>query len=223
MNFRFLSALVFGIFGVALLCGLGVWQVQRMHWKNALLADINARIGGAPVAIPATPDPEADRYRPVFAEGTFTGEHLYVLSGQKEVGAGVRVISVLQTTDGRRVLVDRGFLAEDDKAKPLSVTEVRITGNLMWPRDADSFTPPPDPKTGMWFARDAVAMAAFLNTEPTFIVANAPTGDGIEALGVDTSAIPNDHWGYAITWFLLAAAWAVMTVALLWRIRQSAK
>jgi surfeit locus 1 family protein len=146
-----------------------------------------------------------------------------VLSGQKDVGAGVRVISVLQTTDDRRVLVDRGFLTEDDKAKPLTVTDVRIIGNLMWPRDSDSYTPPPEPKTGMWFARDAMAMAAQMNTEPTFIVASVPTGDGIEALGVDSSSIPNDHWGYAITWFLLAAAWAVMTVALLWRIRQNAK
>ena len=31
---------------------------------------------------------------------------------------------------------------------------------------------------------------------------------------VDTSTIPNDHWGYAITWFSLAAVWAGMTVAL---------
>jgi surfeit locus 1 family protein len=65
-------------------------------------------------------------------------------------------------------------------------------------------------------------MAAQLNTEPTFIVANAPTGDGIEAIGIDTSAIPNDHWGYAITWFSLALVWAVMTAALLWRITRRA-
>lgn len=217
---RLIFPILLGVVGLAVLCSLGVWQVQRMHWKNALLADINARIGGAAVAVPAQPDPEADRYRPVFAEGRFTGETLYVLSGQKDVGAGVRVVSVLQTTDGRRLLIDRGFLAEDQKAKPLSVTDARITGNLMWPQDADAYTPPPDPKTGMWFARDAVAMAALLKTEPTFIVAREPTGDGIEAMPVDTSAIPNDHWGYAITWFLLAAVWAVMTVALLWRIRR---
>lgn len=223
MSFRFLSALVFGLFGVALLLGLGVWQVQRMHWKNALLADINARIVGDPVAIPATPDPEADRYRPVFADGAFAQDTLYVLSGQKEVGAGVRVISVFVTTDGRRILVDRGFLSEAEKGRPLTVTNARITGNLMWPRDSDSYTPPPDPKTGMWFARDAVAMAQAMNTEATFIVAREPTGDGIQAMPVDSSSIPNDHWGYAITWFLLAAAWAVMTVALLWRIRQNAK
>jgi surfeit locus 1 family protein len=63
-------------------------------------------------------------------------------------------------------------------------------------------------------------MATKLNTEPTLIVAREPTGDGITPVPVNTSTIPNDHWGYAITWFLLAAVWAVMTAALLWRIRQ---
>ena len=64
------------------------------------------------------------------------------------------------------------------------------------------------------------ALAAALDTEATFIVAREPTGDGIEAMPVDTSSIPNDHWGYAITWFSLAAVWAGMTGYLLWRIRQ---
>ena len=220
MSLRFLSALVFFLAGLAVLLGLGTWQVQRMHWKNALLADIAARIGGTPGEVPALPDAEADRYRPVAVTGAFTGERLYVLSGQKEAGPGVRVISVLQTGDGRRLLVDRGFLPEAEKTRPLAVTTARITGNLMWPQDSDSYTPPPDPATGIWFARDALAMAAALHTEPTFIVAAEPTGDGIMAMPVDTSAIPNNHWGYAITWFLLAAVWAVMTVALLWRIRR---
>jgi surfeit locus 1 family protein len=62
-------------------------------------------------------------------------------------------------------------------------------------------------------------MAAKLQTEPTLIVASTPTGDGIAPMPVDTSGIPNNHWGYAIQWFLLAATWAGMTVFLLWRIR----
>jgi surfeit locus 1 family protein len=37
---------------------------------------------------------------------------------------------------------------------------------------------------------------------------------------VDTSGIPNDHWGYAVQWFSLAAVWLGMTAYLLWRIRQ---
>jgi surfeit locus 1 family protein len=64
-------------------------------------------------------------------------------------------------------------------------------------------------------------MAVKLNTEPVMIVAREPTGDGIEAMPVDTSSIPNDHWGYAITWFSLAFVWAVMTAALVWRIRRA--
>ncbi|KAF0174348.1 MAG: hypothetical protein FD162_1171 [Rhodobacteraceae bacterium] len=220
MNFRLISALLLGLAGVGFLCGLGIWQVQRMYEKRDQLEEMTAGISVPAVPVPAQLDPEKDRYRPVTAEGRFTGETLYVLSGKPMIGAGVQVVSVLEMAEGRRLLVDRGFLPDDDKHKQLTVGAVKITGNLMWPRDSNQYTPPPDPKTGLWFGRDAVAMAALLKTEPTFIVAREPTGDGIEAMPVDTSSIPNDHWGYAITWFLLAAVWAVMTVALVWRIRR---
>lgn len=220
MNFRLISALLLGLAGVGFLCGLGIWQVQRMYEKRDQLEEMTAGISVPAVPVPVDLDPEKDRYRPVMAEGRFTGETLYVLSGKPMIGAGVQVVSVLEMRDGRRLLVDRGFLPDDDKHKELTVRAVKITGNLMWPRDSNQYTPPPDPKTGLWFGRDAVAMAALLKTEPTFIVAREPTGDGIEAMPVDTSSIPNDHWGYAITWFLLAAVWAVMTVALVWRIRR---
>ena len=222
MNLRVTSALVLGLAGVALLCSLGIWQVQRMFEKRAQLDEMTAGISVPAVAVPTRLDPEKDRYRPVTVQGRFTGETLYVLSGKPMIGAGVQVISVLQTADNRRLLIDRGFLQDDDKAKALTVTDADILGNLMWPRDSNQFTPPPDAKTGLWFGRDAVAMAAKLNTEAVVIVARTPTGDGIEAMPIDTSSIPNDHWGYAITWFSLAIVWAVMTVALVWRIRRKA-
>ena len=220
MNFRLISALLLGLAGVGFLSGLGIWQVQRMYEKRGQLEEMTAGISVPAVPVPLVLDPDKDRYRPVTAEGRFTGETLYVLSGKPMIGAGVQVVSVLEMPGGRRLLVDRGFLPDDDKHKELTVREVKITGNLMWPRDSNQYTPPPDPKTGLWFGREAVAMAALLKTEPTFIVAREATGDGIEAMPVDTSSIPNDHWGYAITWFLLAAVWAVMTVALVWRIRR---
>lgn len=220
MNVRLISALLLGLAGVGFLCGLGIWQVQRMYEKRGQLEEMTAGISVPAVPVPLDLDPDKDRYRPVTAEGRFTGETLYVLSGKPMIGAGVQVVSVLEMPGGRRLLVDRGFLPDDDKHKELTVREVKITGNLMWPRDSNQYTPPPDPKTGLWFGRDAVAMAALLQTEPTFIVAREPTGDAIEAMPVDTSSIPNDHWGYAITWFLLAAVWAVMTLALVWRIRR---
>ena len=220
MNLRITFALVLGLAGVSFLCGLGTWQIQRMYEKRGQLDAMTAGISSPAVPVPATFDPEKDRYRPVTVEGRFTGEVLYVLSGQAMIGAGVQVISVLETADRRRLLIDRGFLQDDDKRKVLTATNVKLLGNLMWPRDSNQYTPPPDPKTGLWFGRDAVAMAAKLNAEPVIIVARSPTGDAIEPMPVDTASIPNDHWGYAITWFSLAFVWAVMTVALVWRIRR---
>ncbi len=216
---RLIFPILLGIAGIALLCSLGIWQVGRMYEKRAQLADMAAGISTPAIDVPATPRAEGDRFRPVTATGRFTGQHLYVLSSQPMIGAGVQVISVLQTNAGRRLLIDRGFLIDQDKRKALIATDVTLTGNLMWPRDANEFTPPPDPQTGMWFARDAAAMGAKLNAEPFIIVARSDTGDGIAPMPVDTSNIPNDHWGYAITWFSLAGVWAVMTAALIWRIR----
>lgn len=222
MNLRVSFAVLLGLSGVVFLSSLGIWQVQRMYEKRGQLDAMTAGISSPAVPVPAIFDPEKDRYRPVTVSGRFTGEVLYVLSGQPMVGAGVQVIAVLQTVDNRRLLIDRGFLQDDDKAKALTATDVDLLGNMMWPRDSNQYTPPPDPKTGLWFGRDAVAMAAKLNTEAVIIVARTPTGDGIEAMPIDTASIPNDHWGYAITWFSLAFVWAVMTVALVWRIRQKA-
>lgn len=219
MTRRMIFPLLLGLIGGAILMGFGVWQLQRLAWKEAILAEIEARIAAAPVALPAAPEAERDRYLPVLAEGRFTGEHLDVLVSRKQIGAGLREIAVFET-EGRRILVDRGFIPEARKADPRDYAGTEVTGNLHWPEEVDSFTPPPDATTGLWFARDVPAMARALGTEPVLIVARAATGPGIEPLPVDTSDIPNDHLGYAVQWFGLAAVWLGMTGYLLWRIRR---
>ena len=219
MTRRMIVPLVFGLIGAAILIGLGVWQLQRKEWKEAILADIDARILAAPVTLPPAPDAEADRYLPVTATGRFTGQRLEVLVSRKQIGAGVRIVEVFET-GGRRVMVDRGFVAEADRGAAPGADATTVTGNLHWPAEVDSFTPPPDEKTGLWFARDVPAMAAALQAEPLLIVAREATAPGIEPLPVDNSGIPNDHLGYAVQWFGLAAVWLGMTAYLLWRIRR---
>lgn len=220
VSLRLIVPILFGVVGCAVLVSLGIWQVQRMHWKAGVLAEIDAMIHDAPIPLMAAPDPLVDKFRPVEVEGRFTGDYLEVLFGIKGASPGVLVIEAFDTADGRRILVERGFVEDEVRLVPRLPQEARIVGNLHWPQDATSSTPPPDEKTGLWFARDVAAMAAKLSAEPTFIVAREPTGDGITPVPVDSSTIPNDHWGYAITWFSLAVVWAVMTAALVWRIRQ---
>lgn len=217
---RMLIPLVFGAIGVGILLGLGVWQLDRLDEKATYLADLEARIAAAPVALPAVPDAVTDRFLPVITTGTFTGDALNVLVSRKQIGAGVRIIEVFTTDTGRRILVDRGFVAEADRAGDHAATATEVTGNLHWPVEVDSFTPAPDTATGLWFARDLPAMAAAMQTDPVLVVARSDTGGGVEPLAVDVSGTPNDHLQYAITWFSLAIVWAGMTALFVWRIRR---
>lgn len=221
---RLIVPLLIGILGAAVLLSLGFWQLSRLDEKRAIIAEIEARIGAAPVALPAAPHPDADRYLPVIAEGRYTGEAVHVLSARREAGTGTHVIAVLETEDGRRVLVDRGFLP--DAARPgadLVAEGVSVSGNLHWPRDADSYTPAPDLARGLWFSRAVGPMATHLGTEELLVVARADTAPlpGLMPAPITTVDIKNDHLEYAITWFLLALVWLGMTAFLLWRIRQN--
>lgn len=222
MRKSILIPLIFGIAGVAVLVGLGKWQVERLAWKEDILADIAAHISADPVALPETIGPERDRYLPVAVTGEIGDAALRVLVSQKQVGAGYRVISVLDTGT-RRVLLDRGFVkvSADIPAPPEG--EITVTGNLHWPDERLSSTPENDVAGNMWFARDIAQMAEVLGTEPVLIVARALSVPevGMSPLPVDTSGIPNDHLSYAITWLSLAAIWAAMTGVFIWRMRQA--
>lgn len=213
---RFLAPLLIGLIGTAILLGLGRWQLQRLEWKEGVISAIDAQIRGVPEALPDAPT-EADRYKPVRLEGRFTGDRLLVLVGHKEMGPGFRVIAAYETA-GRRIMVDRGFIYEAWRNDPMSAAEAEVNGNLHWPEEVDSYTPAPE--GDLWFARDVPAMASALGTEPVLVVARTPTGDGVIPLPIDTAAIPNDHLGYALTWFSLAAVWVGMTLLWLWRIRR---
>lgn len=219
---RILIPLAFGVVGIAILVSLGVWQVQRLAWKEGVLAEIDARISDAPVGLPADPDPMRDRYLPVQVSGRFDPITLRVLASLKRVGAGHRLITPLTLKDGRRILIDRGFLPVSNDA--ISVPpqgRVVITGNLHWPDDLNSSTPAPDISAGLWFARDLPAMSEVLDTRPLLVVTRemSPTDPSLTPLPVDTKGIPNDHLQYAITWFGLAAVWAAMTLFYIWRQR----
>lgn len=215
--------LVFGLGGAAVLVALGVWQLDRLAQKQALIARIEAQIAAAPGPLPAMPDAAADRYLPVVVEGRFGDGEILVLSGRQGVGAGYRVIAPFETTEGRRILVDRGFLPEAEKAAPRPGGEARIRGNLDWPRETDRFTPEPDRARGLWFARDVSAMAEALGTEPVLLVLRetSQTGLPLTPQPVDSAAIANNHLGYAVTWFALAFVWLVLTATMLRRGRRA--
>ena len=219
---RIVFLLIVGVLGTGTLVSLGVWQVQRLAWKEAVLAEIEAQIAAPAVPLPADVDPDQHSRLPVIMEAEISAERLRVLVSQKFVGAGYRIISPAEVA-GRRVLIDRGFIGIGFDIPAPFEGPVTVEGNLHWPDEIDRFTPEPDIAADIWFARDVPAMAEALGTEPILVVAKnlSPAEDGVSPLPVDTSGIPNDHLQYAVTWFSLAAIWVAMTGYFFYRQRRN--
>lgn len=218
---RYLFPLLLGVLGCAILVSLGMWQLRRMEWKEDMLAQIQSRIEAPAIDLPQTPDPSM-KYMPVRVSGRTTGQEIDILSGSREQGGGYQIVAAFETDDGRRIMVDRGFVPQQDRRLPRPPVELDIRGNLHWPDEITSATPAPNLDENIWFARDVPAMAAHLGTDPVLVVASHVQGDtqGVQPIPVAIDGIPNNHLSYAMQWFMIALAWAGMTAGLIWRIRQ---
>lgn len=210
----------------ALLVSLGVWQVQRLQWKQGLIDRAGAAASlapEAPAAVLGREDPEFRKIAltcPGLATAPFV-ELQTIHDGQ----AGVRLISACRHPGyAQPLLVDRGFVAETVSARPpVSASEapVRLVAEV---RETPAAGPMDVAASGRrFYARDNAAMAKVLEVgeavaPQTFY---ALTSSNPEWAALQPSAPPaafsNNHLGYAITWFGLAVALAGFYIALLRR------
>ena len=212
-----------GFAGTACLLYLGKWQVDRLYWKLDVLKKIDQKIAAVPAILPAEPSKSDHKYLSVEISGQFTGESIRVLASRKRYGAGYRIINVFRT-NGRRLLVDLGFVGLETDYDIDLISDISLVGNLHWPDEVDNFTPEPDLENNIWFARDVERVASVLQTEPVLIILKDSTlkDKNINPMPIDTTHIPNDHLQYAITWFSLAIIWALMSCLFVWTTRQKA-
>lgn len=212
---------------VLVLAALGVWQVQRLSWKEALIAQVNARVHAPAVAAPQGSVSAADAYRHVSVRGHLLNAdeaQVYTLS---ELGAGYWVMTPLRTDNGAVVYINRGFVPMDHKAPDTRATaqtdsEVTVTGLLRLPETQGwLFSQANDPAHDAWYHRDIAALAASHHlgaVAPYFIDADAaPNPGGWPRGGMTVIKFPNSHLVYAITWFSLAG---MLLAVLIWQFRQ---
>ncbi|MEL7093473.1 MAG: SURF1 family protein [Pseudomonadota bacterium] len=217
--------LIVGFCGVGILVWLGTWQVQRLAWKQDLLASIDAQIGADPQPLAAALEPAFQRYAPVTVTGSFADAHIRMLASRKSIGPVYRIIRPFDVDGAKPILIDTGWLPDGAPVPDAPQGQLTLSGNLDAPIEADSFTPAPDHDKNLWFARDVPAMADALGTRPILVVLREmPETDlGVTPWPVDTAGIPNDHLQYAVTWFSLALIWGAMTAYFLLRTRRSAR
>jgi surfeit locus 1 family protein len=213
------------------LCGLGVWQVERLFWKEALIAQANARLETPPVPPPppaewAGLDLAAAEYRPVSVTGRYdNGREIHVIYTLTEPrgpsgGLGYVVMTPFTTKDGWIVYVNRGFVpaAKTDpqsRAAGLVEGDAVVSGLLRAPGHRAWFMPSDNAAKNQWLSRDPALYAAAQGlpaekVAPYIIDAafDASLPGGLPQGGETIVSFPNNHLGYAITWFGLAAALA---------------
>lgn len=203
------------VIATAILIGLGVWQLQRLQWKLALIAEVNGHMTAPPLPLGEALKDSADamQYRRVALEGRFdNAKEAYVFTTAAGGEAVYHVLTPFLTDDGRSLLVDRGYVPKD-KLDPATRTPVegatRLVGVWRVPDAPGTFTPAPDTAQRIWYARDLKGIAAADRIQlaaPVIIEADAtPNPGGWPKGGQTVVSFRNEHLSYAVTWFGLAA------------------
>ena len=237
-----IEATVFTLAGVAILIGLGIWQLDRKVWKENLIATVTARLDRAPEDLPPRENwpqlvPAGNEFARVkFPAEFLPGEEALVYTAGSAFrpdvqGAGYWVFAPARLAGGSVVLVDRGFVPADRKdpatrAQGTPQGVVDIVGVMRWPEARGMFTPADEPQNNVWYLRDSKAIAAAKKWDtaaPFYIEQETPMPPGgWPKPGKLVVALPDNHLQYAITWFGLALGLAgVYAVWLAGRLRRS--
>jgi surfeit locus 1 family protein len=208
---------------LATLLGLGTWQIERLIWKEGLIAARRAAVAAPAVDLPPSLAAAQDlEYHPVRVAGRFLNDRELYLGATSEEGySGYQVITPLELADDRVLLVDRGFVPQERKAPASRAAgeiegETAVTGLLRIPPAGKPhwFLPDNSAQHNYWLYVDIPAMAAAAGVRhalPFYVDADAtPNPGGLPVGGQTPLDLPNNHLQYAITWYALAAGLIVV-------------
>lgn len=212
---------------VVLLCGLGVWQMQRLAWKTALIQNLEQVRRNNPALSYADLMDAAARHA-YFLHGHVTGRFMplqSILVGPRthDGVVGFHLYTPLILSDAgasahEAVLVNRGWVPPDFKDDAQGET-VTVTGLARLPDRANWFTPTNQPDQRRWFSVDlgAAGRLAGLQFAPLAFYAEAPGPAGAASAPpypLDADWLPpNNHLQYAIFWFAMAIMLNLMALS----------
>jgi surfeit locus 1 family protein len=219
MKTRIWPIILASAIGICILLSLGVWQVQRLGQKTALIASLEQRMKAEPIslaeAVVKREQGEDIEYLKVKLIGQLDPTNYFRRVTSFNGDPGWEIIAPFKTDDGRFVLVDMGAIAENQPMK-LNETPQTIQGLVRYHNKGRGlFDNDNDAMGNIWYWWDAPAMLATLKNidvsrAASFILQKLPsnTEQEVPSAEIPKVELANNHLGYAITWFGLAAALA---------------
>lgn len=224
---------------IAVFAVLGVWQVQRLHWKHALIARVEARVHAAPVDLPGDARLSGAgghdlEYLRVRLSGVYQGKATALVRAATDLGTGYWTMTPLRldadgTGDARQVWINRGFVPEGTSRATAAAStpegRVEVTGLLRSSEPGGSLLQANRPQDDRWYSRDVAALAAARKVGavvPAFVdvqveTAALPTASAVKPVaGLTQVHFPDNHLMYALTWFAMALL-SAGALAYIWR------
>lgn len=207
-----LIPLLFIIIAFSTLFSLGVWQVQRLHWKSAMVEAVQ-KAQALPVLGTLPQDSSGLEYRKIMFTGVYLHDKAFHMVGRPhDSGPGFFIVTPFRLDDdGRVILVNRGYSPKDQESRPEGVQTV--SGIIRPARTKRLLLPENAVDKNVWFYEDmdAMSQAAGVTLTPIVVEAVDVVQKGVYPQASDgVISLRNDHLNYAITWFALAAIALVM-------------
>lgn len=207
---------------LAVLLGLGIWQVQRLEWKKQLIETVSIRMTQAAVPLPETADnPDDWEYRPVTMTGQYLHCHEFLIKPRTMDGkVGYHLVTPFRRLSGGHVFVDRGFVSDDTLAgisRPQGITQV--SGIAVVPQK-NNYTPANVPEKDDWYWADIPAMtqaAGITSAAPLMVQAQVNPSGAYPVPQKVAANIRNNHAQYALFWFSMAAVLLVIYFIRYWK------
>lgn len=201
------------------LIGLGYWQVQRLQWKNDIIARLDAEYQKTDNEFSFHDLSNLQDDTLPLKYGRVEGRYIFdkqIFLGPKphEGDIGFDVITVLQFKTGDYILVNRGWVEKDnlEKIKTNEAAEPHnVTGILRKP-DWNRFTPNNSPQNNVWSKADIQQIANFMKLAPIApVILYASSQDNPLVIAHEEKWYPrNKHLQYAIFWFSMALVLVVV-------------
>ena len=209
---------------LALLCGLGTWQLQRLAWKQSLLASQQALDATASIETDLShPLFGLEDHYPVILTGTLDLSRSIGFFGRTVNGrTGKDFYAPLTLADAQIVWIKLGLAERYDTTDAPTAYGVLPRGQIYaggW-RGNPAFNPGNEPDRDLWAVADPAALSAHVGLDPEFTLPMLV--ELTESLGERSpftptptnTALRNPHLSYAVQWFSVALILLLFVVIL---------